>query len=142
MTDGNVTDYDVIRRDVNEFAKKYNVRQIAIDRWNATQLSLQLQGDGLEVVGFGQGFGSMSSPSKQLEGLIVSGKLRHGGNPVLSWMVGNASVKVDAAGNIKPVKPPHGSTERIDGVVAMVMGIGLHSTFQKPNLAEPSILIL
>ncbi len=143
MTDGNVTDYDVIRRDINEFAKKYNVRQIAIDRWNATQLSLQLQGDGIEVVGFGQGFGSMSSPSKQLEGLIVSGKLRHGGNPVLSWMASNASVKVDAAGNIKPIKPPHGSSDRIDGVVALVMGIGCHAAQKPPDSTpEPSMLFL
>ena len=143
MTDGNVTDYDVIRRDINQFAKTYNVRQVAIDRWNATQLSLQLQGDGIEVVGFGQGFGSMSSPSKQLEGLIVSGKLRHGGNPVLSWMASNASVKVDAAGNIKPIKPPHGSSDRIDGVVALVMGIGCHAAQKPPDSTpEPSILIL
>jgi phage terminase large subunit-like protein len=118
------------------------VRQIAIDRWNATQLSLQLQGDGIEVVGFGQGFGSMSSPSKQLEGAVVAGRLRHGGNPVLSWMASNASVKVDAAGNIKPVKPPHGSAERIDGIVALVMAIGCYAAQKPTDGAEPSILFL
>lgn len=142
MTPGNVTDYDVIRRDIVEFSKKYNVRQIAIDRWNATQLALQLQGDGLEVIGFGQGMGSMSSPSKTLEALIASGKVRHGGNSVLAWMAGNASVKVDAAGNIKPVKPKHGSAERIDGIVALVMAIGIHATYKPQQTAEPSILIL
>ena len=142
MTDGNVTDYDFIRRDINEFAKKYNVRQIAIDRWNATQLSLQLQGDGLEVIGFGQGMGSMSSPSKQLEALVASGKIRHGGNPILAWMAGNASVKVDAAGNIKPVKPKHGAAERIDGLVALVMALGIHASHKPPDTKEPSILIL
>jgi phage terminase large subunit-like protein len=143
MTSGNVTDYDVIRRDINEFAQKYNVRQIAIDRWNATQLSLQLQGDGLEVVGFGQGFGSMSSPSKQLENLIVSGKVRHGGNKVLSWMAGNASVKVDASGNIKPIKPPHGGADRIDGIVALVMALGIHAAHKPPeDKPAPSILVL
>jgi phage terminase large subunit-like protein len=142
MTDGNVTDYDIIRRDIVEFSKKYNVRQIAIDRWNATQLSLQLQGDGLEVIGYGQGMGSMSSPSKQLEALIASGKIRHGGNQILAWMAGNASVKVDAAGNIKPVKPKHGAAERIDGIVALVMAIGVHASHKPPDTKEPSILIL
>ena len=142
MTPGNVTDYDVIRRDIVEFSKKYNVRQIAIDRWNATQLALQLQGDGLEVIGFGQGMGSMSSPSKTLEALIASGKVRHGGNSVLAWMAGNASVKVDAAGNIKPVKPKHGSAERIDGIVALVMALGINATYKPQAQQTPSILIL
>lgn len=143
MTDGNVTDYDVVRRDINEFAKAYNVRQIAIDRWNATQLSIQLQGDGLEVVGFGQGFGSMSGPSKLLENLCASGKLRHGDNKVLNWMISNASVKIDAGGNIKPVKPKSGSPERIDGVVSLVMALGIHSS-QRPQeeKPQPDILII
>ena len=143
FTDGNVTDYDVIRRDINEFGKKYNIRQIAIDRWNATQLSLQLQGDGHEVVGFGQGTASMSAPSKLLENLVASGKLRHGGNLVLSWMASNVGVKVDAGGNIKPVKPKRGAPERIDGIVSLVMALGIHSA-QSPADAgpEPSVIIL
>jgi len=65
----------------------------------------------------------------------VSGRIRHGGNPILSWMAGNASVKVDASGNIKPIKPPHGSADRIDGVVALVMALGIHAATsrQKTN---------
>jgi phage terminase large subunit-like protein len=143
MTDGNVTDYDVVRRDINEFAKTFNVKQIAIDRWNATQLSLQLQGDGHDVVGYSQGVGSMSAPSKLLENLIASGRIRHAGNPVLSWMAGNASVKVDASGNIRPVKPKPGSPERIDGIVALVMALGVQSSQKPPEeVPEPGILIL
>jgi phage terminase large subunit-like protein len=143
FTGGNVTDYDVVRRDINEFAKIYNVRQIAIDRWNATQLALQLQGDGLDVVGYSQGVGSMSAPSKLLENLIVSGKIRHGGNVVLSWMAGNVSVKVDASGNIRPIKPKPGSPERIDGIVALVMALGIQSSQKPPEeVPEPGILLL
>lgn len=143
FTDGNVTDYDVIRRDINEFGKTYNIRQLAVDRWNATQLSIQLQGDGIDVVGYSQGVGAMSAPSKLLENLIVSGKLRHGGNLVLSWMAGNVTIKVDAAGNIRPVKPKQGSGERIDGIVALIMAIGIQSS-QKPEepKPDPSIMIL
>tara|TARA_B100001741_G_C16542593_1_gene595090 strand:- start:442 stop:2028 length:1587 start_codon:yes stop_codon:yes gene_type:complete len=143
MTDGNVTDYDIVRRDINEFSKVYNIRQIAIDRWNATQLSIQLQGDGLEVVGFGQGFGSMSAPSKLLENLIASGKLRHGNNKILNWMVGNCSVKVDASGNMKPIKPKAGSPERIDGVVSLVMALGAHSS-ERPEgeTPQPNIVMI
>ena len=126
VTEGNVTDFDQVRADINELAKKYNIRQVAIDRWNATQLANQLQGDGLSVVGFGQGYGSLSGPSKQLEALVVGGKLLHGGHPVLAWQAGNVAIQQDtAAGNIKPSKAK--STERIDGIVALVMAIGIYA---------------
>jgi phage terminase large subunit-like protein len=129
-TDGNVTDYDVIRRDIVELSKKYNIRQIGIDRWNATQLATQLQGEGLNVVGFGQGYGSMSSPSRQLENAVLSERLRHASHPVLSWMAANVAIQSDHQGNIKPSKAK--STERIDGIVSLIMGLGLHATATAP----------
>jgi phage terminase large subunit-like protein len=124
-TPGNVTDYDLVRADINELAKKYNIRQVAIDRWNATQLSNQLQGDGLNVIGFGQGYGSMSAPAKRLEGLVVGGKVLHH-SPVLDWQASNVAVQSDHAGNIKPSKAK--STERIDGIVSLTMALGIHDT--------------
>jgi phage terminase large subunit-like protein len=123
-TDGNVTDYDVIRRDIVALSQQFNIRQVAIDRWNATQLATQLQGEGLQVVGFGQGFGSMSSPSKQLENLVLSERIRCQ-SPVMDWMAGNVAVQTDHMGNLKPSKAK--STERIDGIVALVMGLGIHA---------------
>ena len=121
-TEGDVIDYDVIRRDLREASKIYGIEEIAIDRWNATQLTTQLVGDGFTVVPFGQGFSSMSSPTKEIEALILGKKLRHGSNPVLNWMASNVATETDAAGNIKPSKSK--STERIDGIVATVMAIG------------------
>jgi len=129
-TDGNVTDYDVIRRDINELAKKYNIRQVGIDRWNATQLSLQLQGDGIDVEGYGQGYASMTSPCRQLEALVLSERMRHGSHPVLSWMAANCALQTDHQDNCKLSKAK--STERIDGMVAMVMALGIHATATAP----------
>lgn len=122
-TPGNVVDYEFIRADLQAMAERYKVRKVAIDRWNATQLAVQLGQDGLEVELFGQGFPSMSAPTKQLDALVVSGKIRHGGHPVLRWCASNVAVEQDAAGNIKPSKKK--STERIDGIVALVMGLGI-----------------
>ncbi len=122
MTDGATIDYDVIRRDINELHKRFNIREIAADRWNATQIINQLGQDGFEVVAFGQGYKDMTSPSKELERLVVEGKLRHFGNPVLRWMASNVSADMDAAGNVKPSKKA--STEKIDGIVAAIMAIG------------------
>jgi phage terminase large subunit-like protein len=73
----------------------------------------------------------MSSPSKQLEGLIVAGKILHGGHEVLTWQAGNVAIQRDgAADNIKPSKAR--STERIDGIVSLVMAIGIHATATAP----------
>jgi phage terminase large subunit-like protein len=131
MTPGNVTDYEIVRADILALAKRYQIRGLAIDRWNATQLATQLQGDGLNVVGFGQGYGSMSSPSKQLEAACVGGRLLHGGHEVLTWQAGNVAVQRDgAADNIKPSKAR--STERIDGIVSLVMAMGIHATATAP----------
>lgn len=121
-TDGNVIDYDVIRAKINELAQTYNIQEIAIDRWNATQIATQLAGDGFEVVGFGQGYASLSAPTKEFERLLLARELQHGNNPVLNWMASNVAVELDAAGNIKPSKKK--STERIDGIVAAIMAIG------------------
>lgn len=123
MTPGNVIDYDIVRRDINALSKRFNIRKIARDRWNATQITTQLMGDGFDVVDWGQGFGQMSAPSKELETRLIGGKLLHGGNPVLRWMASNAAAELDSAGNIKPSKKK--STERIDGIVASVMALGL-----------------
>jgi phage terminase large subunit-like protein len=141
LTPGNVTDFDQVRSDINELAKKYAIKQVAIDRWNATQLANQLQGDGVNVIGFGQGYSSMSGPSLVLESLCVSGKLLHGGHPTLAWQAGNVAVQRDHNGNIKPSKAK--SNERIDGIVALVMALGIHAsqTVRGPAV-EPSILLL
>lgn len=121
-TPGNVIDYDTIRKRVNDLHTRYNIVELAIDRWNATQLATQLQGDGLTVVMFGQGFASMSGPMKELEALILSRRIQHNGCPVTRWMMGNVSAKTDAAGNVKPDKAT--SAEKIDGVVALIMAVG------------------
>ena len=122
VTPGPRTDYDVIRARFNELREKYDIREIAIDRWNATQLAKQLSDDGFEVILFGQGMASMTAPTKEFEALVLAGKLRHGGHPVLRWMAGNVSVEQDAAGNLKPNKAKSG--EKIDGIVAGIMALG------------------
>src|SRR5262245_57846876 len=90
------------------------------------QLATQLDGDGFKVIPFGQGYASMNSPTKKLEEIVLSGKLVHGNHPVLRWMAGNVAVETDAAGNWKPSKKK--SIERIDGIVALIMGLDRAST--------------
>lgn len=122
LTPGNVIDYDAIERRVLADAERFQVRELAFDRYLANQLTLRLQDRGLKVVGFGQGFASMAAPARELEGLVTAGRLAHGGHPVLRWQAGCAAVRCDPAGNRKPDKAS--STARIDGLVAALMALG------------------
>lgn len=121
ITEGNVVDYNFVRKTINELHTMYNIKEIAADRWNATQLITDLEGDGFTVVPIGMGFKDMSPPMKELYKLILEGQFIHGGNPVLRWMAGNVVAEIDAAENIKPSKKK--STEKIDGIVAWIMAL-------------------
>lgn len=123
LTPGNVIDYRYIRRRVNELGKLYNIREIGYDPYNAEYLCNQQLGDedGFVTVPVRQGMLSMSPPTKELEKLILSKQISHGGDPVLRWAVSHLTVRTDAAGNLKPDKEH--STERIDPIVATIIAL-------------------
>lgn len=116
-TEGNVVHYSFIENFIDELGTKFNIREIAFDRWGAVQMSQNLEGLGFTLVQFGQGFRDMSPPTKELMKLTLEQKLAHNGNPVLRWNMDNIFIKRDSAGNIKPDKEK--STEKIDGAVAL-----------------------
>lgn len=120
-TPGNVIDYRYIRNCIEELGEKYYIKEIAFDRWGATQIIQELEDAGFTVVQFGQGYASMAAPTKELMTQVLNKNLRHGGNPVLRWMADNMVVKTDPAGNIKPDKGKSG--EKIDGIVALIMAL-------------------
>ncbi len=129
-TEGNVVDYQSIRQKIVELAAAYDIREIAYDRWNSHAVVTELTDDGATMVPFGQGFASMTAPSKELEKLVVGGMIRHGGNPALRWMASNVAARSDPAGNLKPDKEKSG--ERIDGIVALVMALGRAIVAENP----------
>ena len=120
-TEGNVIHYDFIEHFIEELGKKYHIKEIAFDRWGATQMTQDLEGMGFTVVPFGQGYASMSPPTKEFYKLLMEGRIQHGGNPILRWMAGNVVVDTDPAGNIKCTKAK--SPEKIDGIVAAIMAL-------------------
>lgn len=126
-TPGNVVDYSFVVAELEAASQRYVMEEVAFDPWNATQTATELQEQhGLVCVDFGQGYKSMSEPSKEFERLVVSRKLGHatpkGINPVMRWMVSNVAVRRDPADNIKPDKSS--ARGRIDGVVAGIMALG------------------
>ena len=159
LTEGNVTDYAAIRKtltgitytpnglvaDEDCLLNKYDVKKVAYDRYNSTQIAIDLTNDGAPLVPYGQGFVSMSAPTKQLEVLVRTGKLKHDGDKVLAWSLQNVELRTDPAGNIKPDK---GKTQgkgvrqsKIDPIVSMVMGLG-ESMKQTPELSNDDLIVL
>jgi phage terminase large subunit-like protein len=121
FTEGDVIDHHAILQDIDTDAQRFDLQEVGYDRWGMTAMAQDLMDRGLEVVPIGQGFASMSAPTKALEGLIRSGKYRHGGNPVMRWMIDNVRMRTDPSGNLKPDKGR--SADKIDGVVAAVMAL-------------------
>ena len=120
-TEGNVIHYGFIEQFIGRLGERFNIRDIAFDRWGAVQMVQNLEGMGFTVVPFGQGFKDMSPPTKELMKLVLEKRIAHGGHPVLRWMMDNIYIRTDPAGNIKADKEK--STEKIDGAIATIMGL-------------------
>ena len=120
-TEGNVVHYGYIEKFIEGLGERYNIRSINFDRWGAVQMVQNLEGMGFTVVPMGQGFASMSPPTKELMKLVLEKRIAHGGHPVLRWNMDNIYIRQDPAGNIKADKSK--STEKIDGAIAMIMAL-------------------
>lgn len=136
-TPGNSIDYRYIMLRLGRCRVDFDFKALAFDRWGSTQITTTLcdeygfTSDEKEAQNFhkpmlwqfGQGFSSMTGPTKELLNYILARKITHGGNPVLRWMANNVVVKQDPAGNIKPDKGK--SIEKIDGIVSTIMALEL-----------------
>ncbi len=145
MVPGDVIDYDFIKKEILLQRTIVNIRQVGYDPWNATQFAQQLGFEGFssdehveqeQLVELRQGMKTMSEPCKEFEKLIVSQQLRHGGNPVMKWMIDNVVVRRDANDNIAPDKKS--ASGKIDGVVTAIMALSraILSPLPPPSIYE------
>lgn len=144
-TPGDAIDYGYVHRRILEDCEKYKIAAIAYDPWNAEPTRIALEGEGATMMKMRQGYASLSGPSKELERAVIEGKLQHQANPVLEWAAENVEVRSDENGNIRPVKPQHGSGKRIDPVVASIMAIGMAQIIEAPKASiyeTPGMLAL
>jgi phage terminase large subunit-like protein len=129
-TPGGAIGYDFVAHRLKQLIDDYAIKKIAYDPWGMDKLKTELSRAGFPTsvieqtfVQFGQGYQSMSPAIRNLEGLILGDKLRHGMNPVMNWCVSNAAVITDPAGNKKFDK--RRARGRIDGLIALVMALGV-----------------
>jgi len=148
LTPGNVTDYDWIEAQIHKDLEAFDVQDIAYDRWNSSQMVNNLVAEDAPMSPIGQGYASLSAPTKELQRLLLQGKatapvLRHGGNPVLRWMIDNLAVQTDAAGNVKPDKAK--GADKIDGVASLVNSLERTMRTEQPGDSiydEREVLVL
>ena len=138
-TSGNVIDYKAILARLIELRGMYDIKGVAYDRWGSTQLIRDMQDEGFEVIPFGQGFASMTAPTKELMNCVLTRRIRHDGNPVLRWMASNMVVQQDPAGNLKPDKAK--SSEKIDGMVALIMALDRATRKAESAYEERGIMV-
>jgi phage terminase large subunit-like protein len=125
LTDGDETDYQTIRHDINALRSDYDLCEIAADRlFQGAGLCQDLAKDGLNVKEHGQGYVSMAAPTRRFLELIGGKKLRHGANPILRWMALNAATEEDkGAGGTVLKFSKRKSSEKIDGLIAGCMAV-------------------
>jgi phage terminase large subunit-like protein len=128
LTPGGSVSYDYVAERLHDLVDDYNVQKIAYDRWGLQYLKPCLERAGFpshaieqKFVEHGQGYKDMSPALRNLESLILDGKIRHGNHPVLTMCAANAVVSVDEAGNRKLNKKR--ARGRIDGMIALAMAL-------------------
>ena len=122
-TEGNVTDYEEVRKVIQSSLQDYDVVEVGYDKWNAQQLANQLIEAEVPLVEIPQNTGGMYPGSKLLEELVYGLQLQHGGNPVLRFCAMNTALLFDTNGNFRPDKKKSNANGRIDGIVATVMAL-------------------
>lgn len=140
VTPGNVVDYDFIRAEVQVQGELYQIQEIGYDPYNATQIVVQLAGDGFDMVAMRQGAPTLHAPCKELERLIASQQINPGASPVLQWNASNVFVITDSNGNMKPSRS--NKRLKIDGIVGTIMALGraMAAIPEDSGASEPMVL--
>ncbi|GGV86753.1 terminase [Streptomyces griseoloalbus] len=145
LTEGNVVDYRAVRQLVTEdLAERFDILAVGYDRWNATETVKELADSGLAMEQVSQGYAGLNQPCQQLERLVLSQRIAHGGHPILRWHVDCVGLKTNSDGYVKPVKPDRQtSSKRIDGVASGLNALAMHLAQVEPEEEpEPQIRII
>ena len=122
VTPGDTIDLGMIEQHVRDLTERFQIEEIAFDRWHAQDVMKSLEDDGFPVAEFPQNISTFARPVIDFEALMFERRLVHGGNPLLRWAVGNVVLYTDASGNRRPVKDR--SIDKIDPAVAAIISIG------------------
>ena len=123
VTEGEVTDYQVVEARMREDIARFNPLVIGFDKWNAQEITQRLLSEGHPLIEFGQTTKNYHPAMQELERAYISKKIRHGNDPVLNWCASNLIAVKDGNLNMKPDKKR--SPDKIDDMSTLLMAIGL-----------------
>lgn len=136
LTDGGSVDYNLIKKKIIWLHDNFDIDVLGYDKWNSSQMiiDLQLEAPSLTLDPVQMYLSVISAPTKELEHLIMSNRIKHFGHPILRWMMQNVMIKTDTNGNIRPDKGK--SKNKIDGIVACIIALAAHMStdYGDPNL--------
>ena len=138
ITEGEIIDFNEIKNDILELCSQFEVRELAYDPFQATMLITELMAEGVPVVEMRPTVLNFSEPMKALDGIIRANKIKHNGDPVQTWMIGNVTAKEDAKENVYPRKER--PENKIDGVVALIMALGRHINHKENSIDFDNLL--
>lgn len=142
LTPGNEVDYGRVRQDILNFGQEHRIVCLVFDPFNATDITQQIEEEGITRIKFSQTTANFNTPTKRLEAYVMGRELNHGGDPVMRWMAGSAMVFTNTNGDIRPVKPKREkSGQRNDGIVALIMAIG-QSLLEPVEPDGPAVIVL
>lgn len=123
-TPGNTIDYDLIEQEFLKDAMKYKIAEVGYDPFKAHEIFTHLTDAGFTMIPIQQRYSGMAAPTDEFLKAVFSGKIAHGGNPVMDWMISCLELKSDRQANVMPMKPERNKTgKRIDGAVAAIMAM-------------------
>ena len=126
VTEGNVTDYDFITKDMMEFSNIVSIQKVGYDPYNSTQWAIDATEKGLPLEQYPQNLGNFNKPTREMERLILSGRAIIDNNEITRWCFRNVSLKSDHNGNVKPNKSLR--AKKIDGAISMIQALGMYLT--------------
>ena len=136
-TSGDCTDYEVIRQDINDLGKLFQIVEIGYDPFKSTEIVQNLQDkDGFKMVQVRNGTLTMSPSVDRLEHLIIRNELHHNANSVLTFCVSNVVVTVDHKKNKMLAKER--DEEKIDAVTSTVIAL-TRAVVAKPLAPMPTV---
>ncbi len=119
---GDTIDLAMIEDHIRGLADRFQIEEVAFDRWHAQDMMKSLEGDGYPVAEFPQNIATFARPVIDFEAAMFERTLLHDGNPLLRWAVGNVVLYTDASGNRRPLKER--SVDKIDPAVAAIICVG------------------
>ncbi len=123
MTEGNMTDFSEIERDIRADCEQFTVEAVVLERYGAMQMAGNLSTDGLPATIESKNARTFTEPARELEARVKACRFRHDGNSCLRWQASNCAIDRRVDGSLLPKKESAESPNKIDAIDAVLLAV-------------------